>query len=239
MNVTLKRKGCDTVRILVVEDDRLLNHTLCYNLNTMGYTVDAALSKQAATNDIEKQDYDLIVLDVNLPDGNGFDFCRKAKERHPDTAIIFLTANDMESDMLKGYELGADDYVTKPFHMSVFQKKLAALLGRIAKQSGGDCYDDGILSINFSEMTAAISGEAISFTPLEYRLLKVLTKNPKAVLTRQILLEKLWDIDGNFVDEHALTAAVSRVRNKIEAGGRQYIKTVYGMGYMWIGGFQK
>ncbi len=239
MNDTLKRKGCDTVRILVVEDDRLLNNTLCYNLNTMGYTVDAALSKQAATNDIEKQDYDLIVLDVNLPDGNGFDFCRKAKERHPDTAIIFLTANDMESDMLKGYELGADDYVTKPFHMSVFQKKLAALLGRIAKQSGGDCYDDGILSINFSEMTAAISGEAISFTPLEYRLLKVLTKNPKAVLTRQILLEKLWDIDGNFVDEHALTAAVSRVRNKIEAGGRQYIKTVYGMGYMWIGGFQK
>lgn len=122
MNDTLKRKGCDTVRILVVEDDRLLNNTLCYNLNTMGYTVDAALSKQAATNDIEKQDYDLIVLDVNLPDGNGFDFCRKAKERHPDTAIIFLTANDMESDMLKGYELGADDYVTKPFHMSVFQK---------------------------------------------------------------------------------------------------------------------
>lgn len=227
------------MRILVVEDDRLLNHTLCYNLNTMGYTVNAALSKQAAANDIEKQDYDLIVLDVNLPDGNGFDFCRNAKERYPDTAIIFLTANDMESDMLKGYELGADDYVTKPFHMSVFQKKLAALLGRIAKQSGGDCYDDGILSIDFSEMTAAISGETISFTPLEYRLLKVLVKNPKVVLTRQVLLEKLWDIDGNFVDEHALTAAVSRVRNKIEADGRQYIKTVYGMGYMWIGGLQK
>ena len=153
--------------------------------------------------------------------------------------MIFLTANDMESDMLKGYELGADDYVTKPFHMSVFQKKLAALLGRIAKQSGGECYDDGILFINFSEMTATLSGEAIIFTPLEYRLLKVLTKNPKVVLTRQVLLEKLWDIDGNFVDEHALTAAVSRVRNKIEADGQQYIKTVYGMGYMWIGGLQK
>lgn len=112
---------------------------------------------------------------MNLPDGNGFDFCGEAKERHPDTAVIFLTANDMESDMLKGYELGADDYVTKPFHMSVFQK-LAALLGRIAKQSGGECYDDGILFINFSEMTATLSGEAIIFTPLEYRLLKVLTK---------------------------------------------------------------
>ena len=95
------------------------------------------------------------------------------------------------------------------------------------------------LSIDFSEMAATISGEAITFTPLEYRLLKVLTKNPKVVLTRQVLLEKLWDIDGNFVDEHALTAAVSRVRNKIESGGQQYIKTVYGMGYMWIGGIQK
>ena len=198
------------MRIMVVEDNHLLNNTLCYNLNTMGYTVDAALSKQAASNFIEKQDYDLIVLDVNLPDGNGFDFCREAKERHPDTAVIFLTANDMESDMLKGYELGADDYVTKPFHMSVFQKKLAALLGRIARQSGSDCYDDGILFIDFSGMTAAIAGESITFTPLEYRLLKVLTKNPMVVLTRQILLEKLWDIDGNFVDEHALTASISK-----------------------------
>ncbi len=227
------------MRILVVEDDHLLNNTLCYNLVTMGYTVDAALSKQVAVNFIEKQNYELIVLDVNLPDGNGFDFCREAKKLHPDTAVIFLTANDMESDMLKGYELGADDYVTKPFHMSVFQKKLAVLLGRIAKQSGGDCYDDGILFIDFSEMAATLSGEAINFSPLEYRLLKVLTKNPKVVLTRQVLLEKLWDIDGNFVDEHALTAAVSRVRNKIEAGGQQYIKTVYGMGYMWIGGLPK
>ena len=227
------------MRILVVEDDRLLNNTLCYNLNMMGYTVDAALSKQAAMNFIEKQDYDLIVLDVNLPDGNGFDFCQEVKERRPDAAVIFLTANDMESDMLKGYELGADDYVTKPFHMSVFQKKLAALLGRIAKQSGGDCYDDGSLFIDFSEMAAAISGEPIVFTPLEYRLLRVFSKNPKVVLTRQVLLEKLWDADSNFVDEHALTAAVSRVRNKIEKDGRQYIKTVYGMGYMWIGGIQK
>lgn len=227
------------MRILVVEDDCLLNNTLRYNLKTMGYTVDAALSKQTAANLIENGDYELIVLDVNLPDGNGYDFCREVKERRPDTAVIFLTANDMESDMLKGYEFGADDYVTKPFHMSVFQKKLSALLNRIAKQSGADCYDDGILFIDFSEMTAAASGVTIAFTPLEYRLLKILTKNPKVVLTRQVLLEKLWDIDGNFVDEHALTSAVSRVRNKIGTNGQQYIKTVYGMGYMWIGGLQK
>jgi len=124
--------------------------------------------------------------------------------------------------------------------MSVFQKKLSVVLGRLAKQSGGgDCYEDGALSINFSEMTASLSGKALVFTPLEYRLLKILTKHPQNVLTRQVLLEKLWDADGNFVDEHALTSAISRVRNKIETEGRQYIKTVYGMGYMWIGGALK
>ena len=163
----------------------------------------------------------------------------EVKERRPDTAIIFLTANDMESDMLKGYELGAEDYVTKPFPMSVFQKKLAVVLGRLTKQYGGDTYEDGTLTINFSEMSAGLSGKQLAFTPLEYRLLKILMKNPQIVLTRQVLLEKLWDADGNFVDEHALTAAISRVRNKIETPDRQYIKTVYGMGYMWIGGALK
>ncbi len=227
------------MRILVVEDDRLLNNTLCYNLTAAGYLVDAAITKAIASIFCEKQGYDLIVLDINLPDGNGFDFCREVKERRPDTAVIFLTANDMESDMLRGYELGADDYVTKPFPMSVFQKKVSVLMSRIKKQTGGDCYDDGTLFINFSETSAMLAGEPLAFTAMEYRLLKVLTKNPKIVLTRQVLLEKLWDIDGNFVDEHALTAAISRVRNKIETEGRQYIKTVYGMGYMWIGGMQK
>lgn len=119
MGDTLKMKECDTMRILVVEDDRLLNNTLCYNLNTAGYAVDSALTKSAAGSFLTEQDYDLIVLDVNLPDGNGFDFCREVKERRPDTAIIFLTANDMESDMLKGYELGAEDYVTKPFPIRI------------------------------------------------------------------------------------------------------------------------
>ena len=123
------------MRILVVEDDRLLNNTLCYNLDAAGYVVDSALTKSAASNFLTKQDYDLIVLDVNLPDGNGFDFCREVKERRPDTAVIFLTANDMESDMLKGYELGAEDYVTKPFPMSVFQKKLSVVLGLLKTTS--------------------------------------------------------------------------------------------------------
>ena len=236
---TIKEKGCGFMRILVVEDDRLLNSTLCYNLTAAGYQVDAALTKADAIRETEKLNYELIVLDVNLPDGNGFDFCREIKERRPDTAVIFLTANDMESDMLKGFELGADDYVTKPFPISVFRKKVSALLGRIEKQTGGDCYTDGTLSVNFSELTATLAGEPIIFTPMEYRLLKVLVRNPQIVLTRQVLLEKLWDADENFVDEHALTVAISRIRGKIEIDGLQYIKTVYGMGYMWIGGLKK
>ena len=201
--------------------------------------MDAAMSKSAAVDRCGAQDYDLIILDVNLPDGSGFDFCAEIKERRPDTAVIFLTANDMESDQLRGFELGADDYVTKPFPISVFRKKVSALLGRIQKQTGGDRYTDGALSIDFSELTATLAGEPVIFTPLEYRLLKVLVRNPQIVLTRQALLEKLWDADANFVDEHALTAAVSRIRGKIEVTGLHYIKTVYGMGYMWIGGIKK
>ena len=156
-----------------------------------------------------------------------------------ETAISIITTSYLRTeDLIRSVKENLP-YVTKPFPMSVFQKKLSVVLGRLAKQSGGDCYEDGALSINFSEMTASLSGKALVFTPLEYRLLKILTKNPQNVLTRQVLLEKLWDADGNFVDEHALTAAISRVRNKIETDGRQYIKTVYGMGYMWIGGTSK
>ena len=227
------------MRLLIVEDDKLLNSTLVFNLSSFGYMIDSAMTKQEAENFCKKQDYDLIVLDVNLPDGNGFDLCVEIKERRPDTAVIFLTANDMESDMLKGFELGADDYVTKPFPISVFRKKVAVVLERIKKQSCGDFYEDGKLRISFMEMAATLMGETVIFTPLEYRLLKVLVKNAGTVLTRQILLEKLWDADGNFVDEHALTAAISRIRGKIEADGLTYIKTVYGMGYMWIGGLKK
>lgn len=227
------------MRILVVEDDKLLNSTLCYNLSMSGYDVDSALSKGAAMRFFTEEKYGLAVLDVNLPDGNGFDLCRAMKKKNPDTAVIFLTARDLESDQLRGFELGADDYVIKPFPINVFQKKVSALLSRIQKQSAIDCYDDGNLVINFSEMSAALAGEDISFTAMEYRILKILTANMQTVLTRRILLEKLWDTDGNFVDEHALTCAISRIRAKIEAGSFQYIKTVYGMGYMWVGGLKK
>ena len=225
------------MRILVVEDDRLLNNTLCYNLDAAGYVVDSALTKSAASNFLTKQDYDLIVLDVNLPDGNGFDFCREVKERRPDTAVIFLTANDMESDMLKGYEVGGADYVTKPFSVTVLCKKVAAVFANLELRTPRhDLFDDGFLKIDFSEQSASLAGESLDFTPKEYRTLFLFVKNPRIILTKRQILEKLWDIDGDFVDEHTLTTIISRIRKKIETDERKYIKTAYGMGYQWIGG---
>ncbi len=141
--------------------------------------------------------------------------------------------------MIKGFDLGADDYITKPFHISVFKKKVKVLFNKIKNKAYVDCYDDGKLYINFSNLKSTLDGEPIIFTPMEYRTLKILVKNPKIVLTRQMLLEKIWDVDENFVDEHTLTTVISRIRNKIEAEETQYIKTVYGMGYMWIGDDRK
>ena len=226
--------------IVVVDDEPSIRELLVASLHFAGFEVNTAASGSEAIEVIERLQPDLIVLDVMLPDIDGFTVTRRIRQEGITTPVLYLTARDDTQDKVMGLTVGGDDYVTKPFPMSVFQKKLSVVLGRLAKQSGGgDCYEDSALSINFSEMTASLSGKALVFTPLEYRLLKILTKNPQNVLTRQVLLEKLWDADGNFVDEHALTAAISRVRNKIETDGRQYIKTVYGMGYMWIGGASK
>lgn len=224
-----------TEKILIVEDDLLLSRNLSYCLIHKGYLVESAFSAVTAQKLIEDEDYKLIILDVNLPDGNGFDLCDKIKKCSTNTAIIFLTANDMESDMIKGFELGADDYVTKPFPIRVLQKKIDVLFRRMIRQGLDDCYDDDNLLINFSKLTSFINGQLIEFTPMEYRTLKIFTANPKNVLTRQTLLEKLWDVDGNFVDEHTLTTMICRIRNKIENNRYKYIKTVYSMGYMWMG----
>ena len=222
--------------ILLVEDDALLRETLAYNLRRAGYDTAAVPSAAAAREALSNAAYDLAVLDVNLPDGDGFRLCADIKAADSAAPVMFLTANDLERDMLRGYELGAEDYVTKPFHISVFLKKAALLLARAGNDAPGDTYSDGHLSVDFAGVTAALGGRTLTLTPMEYRTLKVFTSNAGVVLTRQRLLERLWDADENFVDEHALTAHISRIRGKIEAAGRTYIKTVYGMGYMWMGG---
>ncbi|HEF0299152.1 TPA: response regulator transcription factor [Clostridioides difficile] len=221
-------------KILVVEDDSILNKTLSYNLIEDGYIITSKFTAKSAMKSIFECEFDLIILDINLPDKSGFELCNEIKENY-NIPIIFLTANDMECDMIKGYELGALDYITKPFNINVFKQKVKAFLNHFTTKTKQDYYRDGYLEINFSELSANINGNQIIFTPLEYRTLKLLTENPKNILTRKVLLEKLWDIDANFVDEHTLTSIISRIRSKIEKDNLQYIKTVYGMGYMWLG----
>ena len=225
-------------KIMIIEDDPDIAELVSRHLEKFGFTIEKCIEFHNVLKEFEKAKPHLVLLDINLPAYDGFYWCGKIREKSS-CPIIFLSSRNADSDQVYAMMNGGDDYVTKPFPMSVFQKKLAALLSRIAKQSEEDKYNDGTFAIDFKEMTASLEGKALVFTPLEYRLLKIFTKNPQNVLTRQMLLERLWDIDENFVDEHALTVAVSRVRNKIETNGQQYIKTVYGMGYMWVGGVQK
>ena len=227
-------------RILIVEDDSLLNKTLAYNLTSDGYDITAAPNAKIAANKLAGAEYDLVLLDINLPDGNGYDLCKLIKPEHPDTMVIFLTANDQESDQIYGYEVGAVDYITKPFSIGALQRKIRAMFAMLEHHKPTkDIYDDGRLFLDFLEQTASLNGTPITLSPMEYKMLYLFCKNPKQVLTRQRLLEKLWGVDEKYVDEHTLTTSISRIRSKIEADGDTYIKTIYGIGYQWTGGEKK
>ena len=235
-----KQRSVDIKKILLVEDDGLLNKTLTYNLISEGYDTASALNAGAAAELLTQPEYDLVLLDINLPDGSGYDLCRLIKPENPDTLVIFLTANDQESDQIRGYEVGAVDYITKPFSIGVLLRKIRVMFAMLEHRGmAKDFYDDGRLFLDFSEQSAALNGNPITLSPMEYKMLYLFCKNPKQILTRQRLLERLWDVDENYVDEHTLTTSISRIRGKIEADGDTYIKTIYGIGYQWMGGERK
>ena len=224
-------------KILIVEDDTLLNHTLEYNLTSDGYDVTSAYNYKSAVQCLKKNEFDIALLDINLSDGNGLDLSKEIRRRDQHTYIIFVTANDKESDMLKGYEAGGADYVTKPFSVMILCKKVAAIFANMELRTPQhSMFDDGFLKIDFSEQSASVGGEPLDLTPKEYRALFLFVKNPRIILTKRQILEKLWDVDGDFVDEHTLTTIISRIRKKIETNQHKYIKTSYGIGYQWIGG---
>ena len=227
-------------KILLVEDDDLLNKTLTYNLISEGYDTVSALNAGTAAKLLAQTEYDLVLLDINLPDGSGYDLCRLIKPENPDTLVIFLTANDQESDQIRGYEVGAVDYITKPFSIGALLRKIRAMFAMLEHRGlAKDFYDDGRLFLDFSEQTASLNGKPLTLSPMEYKMLYLFCKNPKQILTRQRLLERLWDAEENYVDEHTLTTSISRIRGKIEADGDTYIKTIYGIGYQWMGGERK
>lgn len=224
-------------KILVTEDDLALCAGLCFELDSCGYLTVAAYTCQKARQLLKTDSFDLVLLDVNLPDGNGFDLCREIKAARPGLAVIFLTANDLEKDVLNGFDLGAQDYITKPFSLKILQRRVEAAMRAGIVPAAAPCrYEDGFLLLDFEGLTAVRGGEKLSITPNEYKLLKILTANAGNIVTRQLLLEKLWDFEGNFIDDHTLTVTMNRLRAKIEDESHTYIKTVRGMGYIWTGG---
>lgn len=231
-------------RILVVEDDENLREGICYALGKDGYyTAEAgclADAERLCRTEGEKgseegpAEIGLILLDVNLPDGDGFSFCRRIRKNLSSVPVLFLTARDLEEDALRGYELGAEDYITKPFSMKILLKKIALILRRSGKEESS-AFEDGYLTVDFERAKITAGGEACRLTPTEFRLLRQFILHPGQLLTYEVLLDRLWDEGGQFVEKHTLAVNVNRLRGKIEQDGRRYISNIYGMGYQWLG----
>ncbi len=172
----------------------------------------------------------MAILDINLPDGDGFQFCKWIKARS-DSSVLFLSARDLEEDVLTGYEMGADDYVTKPFSMKILLKKIPVILSREAKKS--NIYDDGFLKIDFELGVIQIEEKNCPITPTEYRILKKLIEHKGQLLTYSVLLDSLWEEGIELLDKHVLAVHMKRLRKKIETEEHNYISNIYGMGYVW------
>ena len=216
--------------ILVLEDDPELNRTISSVLERDGYRIFSAYSCKEAKEIAENDTLDMAVLDINLPDGDGFWFCRWLKDRNQ-VPVLFLSARDLEEDMLKGYDLGAEDYLTKPFSIIILLKKIALILSREPKNS--NIYDDGFLRIYFELGKIQKGKEECPVTPTEYRILKKLIQNKGRLLTYSLLLDSLWEEGVQLMDKHALAVNINRLRKKIETEEHSYISNVYGMGYIW------
>ena len=219
--------------ILVVEDDYDLNQAICYSLKKLGYGVYGVTFMEKGKQTFIENQIDLILLDVNLPDGEGFSFCQWVKKQR-EVPVIYLTARDMEEDALAGYESGAEDYVTKPFSMKILLRKIEVILKRTASVNRL-IFADEHLYIDLDNARVTVKGQECPVTPTECRLLRQFIMNRGQLLTYDLLLERLWDSGGQFVDKHALAVNVNRLRGKIEDKDHRYISNVYGMGYQWIG----
>lgn len=219
-------------KILIVEDDRELNEGIAFHIKKTGYQPIQTYDLRTAGLMFREEKPDLILLDVCLPDGEGFQFCRQIKAKR-DIPILFITARDLEEDALKGYEYGADDYVIKPFSVRVLMKKIDVVLQKSPRKES-EVFDDGFLSIDFPAMKVKVKGEECAITPTEFKLLRTMIENRGQLMTYNVLLDRLWDSNGQFVDKHALAVNINRLRKKIEDEEHKYITNVYGMGYQWV-----
>ena len=219
-----------TEYIIITEDDRALARGLERALDKEGRDITLCAGLDEARTALETGNCDLMILDVNLPDGSGFDFLREIREKS-DVPVMMLTVNDMEADIVSGLEARADDYMTKPFSLAVLWARVNTLLRRRRRVRRAVRIDG--YSFDFDAMEFFHEGRRVELSKTEQRLLRALVDNAGTALTRGQLVDRIWTDGAEYVDENALSVAVKRLRDKLEAS--KYIKTVYGIGYKWEG----
>ncbi len=221
------------MKIFVLEDDSAISMGLKYSLENEGYEVVQAECVKEAMELLEKETYSLYLLDLTLPDGTGYDVCKKIKTIG-DLPVIFLTAYDDEINVVMGFDIGADDYISKPFRVRELMVRIKSVLRRYNRESVDGIIRIKNLTIMTNEAKVYKEGQELVLTAMEYRLLLILLNNRGTVMSRSKLLENIWDVEGDFVEDNTLTVYIKRLRNKIEEEPNQpeIIKTVRGLGYV-------
>ncbi len=219
--------------IFLLEDDEAIGIGLVYSLQNEGYTVTHAKTVKEATKIIAEKTFSLYLLDLTLPDGSGYGVCKQIKEMG-DLPVIFLTAYDDEVNVVMGFDLGADDYISKPFRLKELTARIKSVLRRYNKETADGIIKIKDVTINTTSAKVSKAGEEIILTAMEYRLLLILLNNRGRILSRTQLLENIWDIDDDFVEDNTLTVYIKRLRDKIEdePNKPEIIKTVRGLGYV-------
>ena len=219
--------------LLIVEDDRALGEGIRLALQAPELRLQLCHTLAEAGALAARQPFDLLILDINLPDGNGLDFLRALRREHA-VPVILLTANDLETDIVAGLELGADDYITKPFSLAVLRARVTAQLRR-GTPAQAEWVEIDRFSFDFGRMEFQRDGQPVELSKTEQKLLRLLVENRGRTLTRAQLVDRIWTDGAAYVDENALSVTVKRLRDKLEEtpSKPQYIKTVYGLGYTW------
>ncbi|CDA10214.1 response regulator transcription factor [Intestinibacter bartlettii] len=225
--------------ILMVEDDSTIAFAVKYAVEQEGFNLDIAENLENARKIVNSKEYDLILLDVMLPDGNGYEFLKQLREHDEDTPVIFLTACDEEVNIVIGLDIGGDDYITKPFRVRELISRINAILRRKGKSQDSNKKILKFKNISIHTLEARVfkNNEEIFLTSAEYKLLLILIQNKNMVLSRAQILEKLWDVTYDFINDNTLSVYIKRLREKIEddSSKPQYILTVRGLGYKWNG----
>ncbi len=221
-------------KILLVEDDEALGQGICLALNSESAAVTHCKNLLRGRQALGAADFDLLILDVNLPDGSGLELLREVRQTGG-LPVILLTANDLETDIVAGLELGADDYITKPFSLAVMRARVNAQLRRTGT-ARPEIVETGAFAFDFQRMEFRKNGQLIDLSKTEQRLLRLLVENRGRTLSRELLLDRVWTDGAEYVDENALSVAVKRLRDKLEdvPSKPAYLKTVYGIGYTWV-----